>query len=943
MVEVAVEFGLLGDVEARIDGRLMDIGHARQRCVLVALLVDADRPVPVDQLLDRVWGRCVPHQTRGTLRSYLSRLRQALAGAAEVDIARQPGGYILAIDPMTVDLHRFRRLTVQARVVDDDQAAAALFDEALGLWRGEAFATLDTPWLTGVRAALDRQRLAAELDRNDLVLERGQHGVLLDGLSAGTTAHPLDERMASQLLLALYRSGRQADALDFYRQLRLRLREELGTDPSPPLRQLHQQILTADPALAVLGRATIIRGSHRRLVPRQLPAPPCSFTGRTSELAALNAAMTAQPDRPATVMICAIGGAGGIGKTWLALRWAHDNLARFPDGQLYVNLRGFDPASDPLPAAVAVRAFLDALGVAQAAIPVDPDSQVGLYRSLVAGKRMLIVVDNARDSAQVAPLLPGTPAASVLVTSRQQLPGLLTMHGARLLSLDVLPTAQARQLLTEHLGPVRVAAEPEPVAVLLDQCAGLPLALGIVAARAAIHPDLPLAGLAQELQESSTRLDALDGSELGANVREVLACSHRALSPEAARVFGLLSLAPGPDLSLPAAVSLIAFPPIRARSLLRELASLHLVQEHVPGRYRMHDLVRLYATEYAHTVHTDIDRSSALHRVLDHYLHTAHAAELMLHPQRDPITLGPPVLGVAPGDFAASDQALAWFTAEHLVLLAAIEHAADAGLDNHTWQLAASLTTFLDRRGHWHDWATTQHAALDAARRLGDQSAQAHAHRGLALAYVHLGRFGEATTQLRHALNLFGALGNRTGQAHTHRSLARVSARQGHFQDALPHAEQALDLYRAAGHRLGQAYALNAIGWFHAHLHNHRQALSYCQQALLLHKEIDDRHGQALAWDSLGYAHHHLGHHHRAIACYLHALPLYREAGDKYRETLALTCLGDTHHTAGHPDPARHAWQHALTILNELDHPDADHVRVKLLPMKRQDHPAATR
>jgi len=652
----------------------------------------------------------------------------------------------------------------------------------------------------------------------------------------------------------------------------------------------------------------------------------------------LDATPGAAPDPsgpPVALVISAICGTGGIGKTWLALRWAHQNQDRFADGQLYVNLRGFDPAGEPLPAAVAVRGFLDALGVDPAAIPVEPADQAALYRSLVAGKRMLIVADNARDSDQVLPLLPGTPSCAVLITSRHRLPGLVTAHGARPLTLDVLTGGEARRLLTDQLGRERVAAEPAAVDALLDQCAGLPLALRIAAARVAFQPQLPLAALADELRAASTRLDGLNAGELAVNLRAVLSCSVRVLPAAAADLFALLGLAAGADIGLAAVASLSALPVARARVLLRELAGANLVHEPGPGRYRMHDLVRLYAAEQATSRLDDDARHAAVHRLLDHYLRTAYAADRLLQPHRDPIEPVPPLPGARPRTVPDHGTALAWFTAEHAVLLAAIDQAVDAGLDRHAWQLAWSLITYFDRHGHWHDRAATQRTALAAARRLADRPAQAHAHRGLGLAYVWLGRYTEAGTELGGALDLFGQLGDRAGQAHAHRALARMWARQGRHHDALPHDLRALELYQAAGHRAGQATALNAVGWHHANLGNDARALGYCERARALHEELGDWHGAAATWDSLGYVYHHLGQLPRAVSCYRRAIELFGQVGDRYQQADALIHLGDAANAAGETGLARQSWRAALNTLEELGHPDGRAVRTKLAGLDR--------
>ncbi len=742
---MAVEFRVLGDLDVRIDGRAVRIGHARQQCVLAALLVEPNRVVATGQLISRVWGDEVPDGAAATLRGYLSRLRQALAGADEVRIVRRHPGYLLAVDPDRVDLHRFRELTEQARRAGDDATAIGCLERALGLWRGDAFDGLATPWLAAYRQTLDRQRLAAALDRNEIALRRGAHARLLPDVLDLSGRHPWDERLAAQAMLALYRCGRQADALEHFHRLRRRLAAEIGADPSPPLAQLYQQILTADAAVAPpqfpeeeepAATATGPSPGAARdagTVPRQLPASPGVFAGRTAQLARLDEQLgdAGRPDGAGSpVVISSIGGGGGVGKTWLALRWAHANADRFPDGQLYVNLRGFDPASDPVKWPVAVRGFLEALGVEPARVPADPEAQASLYRTLVAGRRLLVVLDDARDVATVVPLLPGTPTSAVLVTSRRQLAGLVTTHGARPLPLDVLPDDEARELIVRQVGAARVAGQPDAVAAILRFCGGLPLALGIVAARAALNPELALSSVAAELTSPVRPLDALAGDEVTTNLRVVLSRSLAALTPAAAEVFALLGLAPGPDIGRAAAASLTARTPDELRPPLRELVDAHLVQQHVAGRYRMHDLVRSFAVERASA--DPAGSRSALRRLVDHHLHTAHAAALLLSPQRDPLTLAPAAPGVTAERLDDLAAALAWFTGEHQVLLAIIEYAAGNGLDVATGQLSWTLATYFDRQGHWHDWAAVARRAVEATGRSGDRPAQAQAHRLLA-------------------------------------------------------------------------------------------------------------------------------------------------------------------------------------------------------------------
>jgi len=688
-------------------------------------------------------------------------------------------------------------------------------------------------------------------------------------------------------------------------------------------------------AAASTEAAKPVPGRNGSVVPAQLPPDVASFAGRTAELTELNRLLDRCDTARPAVVISAMTGTAGIGKTALAVHWAHRIRDRFPDGQLYVNLRGFDPTGQIMNPAAAVRGFLDALDVPPQRVPTDPDAQAALYRSLLADKHMLVVLDNARDSTQVRPLLPGAPGCLVVVTSRNELTSLVAATGAHPLTLDLLTDQEARDLLGNRLGADRLAADPDAVAKIITRCARLPLALTLVAAHAAIRPHGRLTVLAQELCDTHQRWHALAGDDLSTDVRAVFSWSYHTLSPSAARLFRLLGLNPGPDITAPAAASLAALPTDQTHALVAELARVNLLAEPAPGRYTIHDLLRAYAAQLAHTTDPGQQRHAAAHRILDHYLHTAYAACRLLDPGRDPLILTPPQPGVIPEHPADHGQALTWFHAEHAVLLAAVDHAAATGFDTHTWQLAWTLTTFLDRRGHWHDWVATGRAAVTAAERLANPTAQASAHGALARAYIRLGNPEDAGTHLRHALDLYREAGDQVGHAHTHHSLARVWERRGRYVEALDHARQALDLYRAADHRRGQARALNSIGWYLAQLGDHQQALTHCHQALTLHEELGNRDGQASTWDSLGYIHHQLGRHTEAIACYQHGLDLIRILGDRYNEAGILTHLGDTHHSAGHPDAARTAWRQALTILEDLDHPDADTVRAKL---HRLDH-----
>jgi tetratricopeptide (TPR) repeat protein/transcriptional regulator with XRE-family HTH domain len=666
-------------------------------------------------------------------------------------------------------------------------------------------------------------------------------------------------------------------------------------------------------------------------VPRQLPPATPDFTGRAAELAALTRMLDeATAGAPGTVVISVIAGTAGVGKTALAVRWAHEIAGRFGDGQLYVNLRGFDPAGAPVAPEAAIREFLHALGLGPDRLPASPEAQAGLYRSLLAERKMLIVLDNARDERQVRPLLPASPASLVLITSRSQLSGLAAADGARLLTLDVLSHDEAVQLLAARLGSDRTGAEPAAASEIASLCACLPLALSVAAARAAARPRFPLTAVAAELADSADRLDALDAGDAATSVRSVFSWSYRQLGNEPARMFRLLGLHPGPDICVAAAASLVGTDQSGTRRLLGELARAHLIAEHLPGRYAFHDLLRAHATEQARDADSEAERAAAVRRVLDYYLHTASRAALLLDPSKEPVALAPPGPGTAPEQPADHARALAWFEAEHQVLLAAVTLAAGSGLDTHAWQLPWALASFLRIRGHWQEWTATQRTALAAAIRLGDTAGQALSGRLLANTCMNQGDHDQARRHFADSLTLYQRLGNRLGEARVHQNLGVLAERQGRYADALGHGEQALCLYQAIGERAAEAEALNDVGWYHGLLGEYQLARAFCQRSLGLSAEAGNRLGEGTTWDSLGYAEHHLGNLAEAAACYQRALSLHQEAGARLYEAATLTHLGDTRHATGEPDRGRDAWQQALAILEDLQHPDADQVRAKL-------------
>ncbi|WP_035286484.1 AfsR/SARP family transcriptional regulator [Actinokineospora spheciospongiae] len=923
---MAVRIGLLGEVGASAHGRPVDIGAAKQRCVLAALAVDLGRVVSDEQLVDRVWGVDPPSTSRKTLASYVSRLRTAFAGTG-ADIKRRSGGFVLLDEHVTVDLRRFNDLCARAASGDAEEAAE-LLTSALELWRGEALTGLDGEWAAEERDRLHRVRFGAECDLTDARLRLGgRDDALVAELSARVVEHPLDERVAGQFMRALHRDGRTADALNHYRRFRVRLVEELGVDPGAALTALHQRILT-DGAEQPEARTA-------PAVPRQLPARPAPFAGRADALAALDAAVGGAEDGGVVV----VAGTGGIGKTWLALHWAHRALDRFPDGQLFVDLRGFSPDQDPMAPQVALRGFLEALGTRADRVPTDPHGRTALFRSLVADKRMLLVLDNAVDSAQVVPLLPGGETCTVVVTSRGSLPGLLTAHRAHHLPLDALPDGEARRLLTARLGAARTAAAPEAVDEIVARCGGLPLALGIIAGRCRIRPLVPLADLATELREAG--LDALDDDDPTASLPAVLSWSHRALTAEQAESFELLGTAPGADIGVPAAAGLLGVTPAEATAVLRGLAQASLIGVSAPGRYRMHDLLRQYAGERVRAT-SAADTAAAVDRLLDHYLHSACAAESVLATHRHPVDPGPPDPRSGPTTPADDEAAMRWFAAEHPNLLAIQRWAVERGRHDAVWQLAWALDTFHFRHGRMHDVLTCWTLGLRAAEQAGTTAAQAMAHRYLGQAHSRLAAHEDASRHLETSLALAEREQDPRGQADTRRVLVWTLGELGHTREALEHLDRLRHTYRDLGEPVLEADILNGMGWFHAQLGEYAEAETAADAALALFRAHDHRHGIADVSATLGRIAHHTGRYEEALGHYRAAIDAFRSLGDDYQVTEPLEGLGDTYAALHRTDLANAAWREALVAYREQGRTaEAEHLRRTRLPTEAPRTPQA--
>jgi tetratricopeptide (TPR) repeat protein len=629
--------------------------------------------------------------------------------------------------------------------------------------------------------------------------------------------------------------------------------------------------------------------------------------------------------------VAVVTGTAGVGKTTLAIRFARQVASRFPDGQLYVNLRGFDPSGAPTEPEAALRGFFEALGVSPRRVPASLEAQTALFRSLVDGKRMLFLLDNARSTEQVRALLPGCPDCMVVITSRSQLNGLVAAEGARLLPLDVLSCAEAREVVVRRVGSARVDAEPVAVAELIRQTAGLPLALSVTCARAVTRPGVALADLACELRDARGRLDVLETGDVTTDLRAVFSWSYEKLSERAARMFRMLGVHPGPDISVAAAASLAGVPPSAARAALAELARASLLAEDAVGRFGCHELLRAYAAERAAAdADADADERSARCRLLDHYMRSAHAGSARLYPARSPVPAPRAVPDVIPEDFGSYEAVLAWFGAEHRVLHGVLAMAAEQGLDEYCWKLAWYWSAILKRRGQLPEAAALQRTALAAARRLDDPAGLAHVHYELGLVSGRLGDFAAGHAHLEQALQLFTELGDQVNIAQVRHGLALVLTQEDRYLEALEHATEALRLRSLFADRAVVAYSENAVGWIYAHLGLYTEALRHCQTALELHRESGSRSGAADTLDSIAYAYGGLANYSQAIAHYEQALDLYRNIGDPNGESICLLQLGDAQLAAGLPAAARDTWERALAVQSRLPGVDSRPVRGRL-------------
>lgn len=914
-----MDFLLLGPVEVRSRNHALEIGPRQRRTVLAALLADPGRPVPLPVLEERTWGQSPPAGARPALYAHIARIRQYLESAGDelpVRILRRPGGYLLHTDPDRVDLHRFLRLTAEARDRSRaDADRAELLGEALGLWRGSPLADLTGEWAARVREAWNRQRLDAvtQWAQTQLRLERPEE--VLAALPTVVAEHPLVEPLAGALMAALVAVGRNAEALDVYATTRARIRDELGTEPGLQLQSLHAALLRRDSAAPTPGPRGAARLDFRPVVPAQLPADVPAFTGRTDELAELDRVARAST----TVVVAAVSGTPGVGKTALAVRWAHLVSGRFPDGQLHVNLRGYDPGP-PVSAARALAAFLSALGVRDQDVPLEEDERAARYRTEMAGRRMLVLLDNAASVEQLRPLLPGTPGCAVVVTSRDSLPGLVALHGARRLDLDLLPARDAVALLRILIGD-RVDAEPEAAATLAARCARLPLALRLAAELATSRPDTTLTQLGEELSDRQHRLDLLDADgDQRAAVRAVFSWSYRHLPAEAARAFRLSALHPGSDFDAHAAAAMTATDLDGAHRLCAVLARAHLIHPTRPGRYGMHDLLRAYGAQLARAEDGEAGVRAALTRLFDGHLATAAAAADTLYPAEKHRRPRVAAAAVPIASVGAADDAVAWLDAELATSVDISGYTATQGWPTYTTRLAAVLFRYLENAGQYAHALAVHGHALDAAESTGDRAGEALARTGLGSIHWRLGRYGEAAEHQRRGLALFRRSGDRLGEARVLMNLGNIEEHQGRYGPATGHFRGALDRFREVGDRVGEAAALSDLGLVDWRLGRYEQAAGSHREALKLFRDLADGTGEAAALTNLGLVHDSRGDFEQAADHQRQALRLTRELGDRVGEAVASTNLGDLDTRLGRCGTAAGHHRHALGVFQQIGH-----------------------
>ena len=922
---MVLDFRVLGPAEVTADGHPVPLGGSRPLIVLAGLLLRANRVVPVDELGRWLWDDD-RRRSKGALQTYVLRLRRALGD--QVAIRTESGGYLIEVGDDLLDLSRFRALAGRGKAALDrgeSRRAAAHFAEALGQWRGPALLNVESDALHRDEAGqLAEERLRVREQWADALLDVGEYGTVIPELARLTRENPLRERLHEQLMVALYRSGRQAEALDVHRRISDVLAEELGLDPGPSLQRTRQAILTGadDEGSSRLAR---YRLGVEPQVPHQLPADLRAFSGRETDLKALHALLPEAIDAGTSTPIASVEGMGGIGKTTLAVHFAHEIADRFPGGQVYLNLRGYGPG-EPVEPSAALEAMLTALGVPCEAIPGDLDGRAASWRTHTAGRRLLVLLDNANRTEQVRPLLPG-PGCLVLITSRWQLRALVATHGARRIALEELGEEDAVELLASTIGFDRVARDPAAAERFVRHCGGLPLAIRILAVRAAQFPDLALDEFVGSLQADLLgSFDLADGE--GTNIRSVFSYSYQALEPPAARLLRLLGLTTGVDFTAPAAAAVAGLDVTKTRPLLETLAAAHLLAQPRPGRYQFHDLIRAYAGEVASQVDSASQRDAALDRLLDWYLASALSASRRMRPERYYRLLDLDDLdgGLT---FSSYHEASAWFGEEAGNLIAAV-HLTRHRRDDVCWKLAWLLQSYFVTRSRLDEWRSVFEVALEAARASGHRPGEAGILSGLGVVNGVARQYDESRRFLEQVLAIQRELGAREGEARAQYNLAMAAHNLDDCTWAYEHGMQALEIVRELGLGAFEASVLRALGDICTSMGDHDQALRLADAALAVlgpdGEPVDTRFTQ----HTRGLALVGLGRVTEGIACIRDSVSMFFEMGEPYEAADVLAQLGTIHLRYGDRALARECWVRSVRLLTELGHPDADDVRAKL-------------
>ncbi|MEU8977687.1 BTAD domain-containing putative transcriptional regulator [Streptomyces sp. NPDC048309] len=961
----ALRFSVLGPVRAWRGDDPLPAGSPQQRALLAALLLREGRTATAAELIDALWGDEPPSQALAAVRTYASRLRKTLG--AEVLVSESGGYAIRAPREGALDLAQAQERAAdaeKARGAGDLCRARELLREALGLWDGEPLASLPGPYAETQRARLEEWRLQLLESRLDMDLEQGCHAEAVSELTALTAAHPLRERLRELLMLALYRSGRQAEALAVYADTRRLLADELGVDPRAGLKELQHRILQADPGLAEPS-APAAEPAAAPVLPAQLPATVPDFTGRTSFVAELSDVLASAEGR--VMAVSALAGIGGVGKTTLAVHVAHQARGAFPDGQLYVDLQGAGSrAAEP---ETVLGAFLRALGTADSAIPDSLEERSALYRSVLDGRRVLVLLDNARDAAQVRPLLPGTEGCAALVTSRMRM---VDLAGAHLVDLDVMSPEEALLLFTRIVGEERVASEREAALDVVAACGFLPLAIRIAASRLAARRTWTVSVLAAKLADERRRLDELQAGDLA--VKATFELGYGQLEPAQARAFRLLGLADGPDISLAAAAAVLDLPAESTEDLLESLVDTSLLESAAPGRYRYHDLVRLYARSCAERdEHPPSERDAAVSRLLDFYLATAAGVYAIERPGERVLThfAATKWAGLT---FPDRDRALEWLFSESNCLLACALQASTTGMQRKAADLLMAAVDLGESGANSLQFTQAAVAVSDAAQAAGDSWAEGRARTMLTHVHSVSGRFAEAEAEGKRALELGLSAGDPVacGQAPNQRGI--IALYEGRHADAEAHFERALEAFRSDGNQPGAASALCNLSRVHLATGRTESAVTLAQTGIEIYEQ--DVTGQTLRLANgkyaLGLALTNAGKTAEAQSALLSALEVFRDSrqrlwhgmtlfrlaelhlsdrgpalaashaeqalavlrgiGGEWRRGNVLTVLGRALMAIGHTDRAHVCWREALAIFEELGSAEAAEVRKLVVP-----------